>query len=304
MKKRNSLIELYRLLFALNVVKNHGFFPEGIPYFGPGRVSVEFFFILSGFLFVRTLEQGKDAPLKTGLGKVLIGKTKPLLIPLIIGLVCNLACNLVSGAYFDGIWGYLWYVHSMLVVFMGYVALRKWIKSDQAFWGVVIGVFAVATTMRFSGIFYSWGNIRAAAALSLGMLLTKLPPIRLKHQNLLWLVLVPVQAACLAIVGLMAADAEILGGFRWLELLMDTVLYPALIYFTFQLKFHSGVLNYLGGLSFGLYAFQCPADLLRTLGFDNRIWLLLFIIAAAVLEDGGKRIWRFYKNHRTGKLPA
>ena len=60
MKKRNSLIEFYRFFFALNVVKNHGFFPEGFHYFSPGRVSVEFFFVLSGYLFVRTLDKLKD----------------------------------------------------------------------------------------------------------------------------------------------------------------------------------------------------------------------------------------------------
>ena len=64
MKKRNALIEFYRFFFALNVVKNHGFFPEGLDYFSPGRVSVEFFFVLSGFLFVKTLDKLRDMPLQ------------------------------------------------------------------------------------------------------------------------------------------------------------------------------------------------------------------------------------------------
>ena len=45
MKKRNSLIELYRFFFALNAVKNHGFFPEGFNYFSwqsVGRILLRF----------------------------------------------------------------------------------------------------------------------------------------------------------------------------------------------------------------------------------------------------------------------
>ena len=49
-KKRNSLIEFFRFFFALNVVKNHGYFPYRTRLFSPGRISVEFFFVLSGIL--------------------------------------------------------------------------------------------------------------------------------------------------------------------------------------------------------------------------------------------------------------
>ena len=95
MKKRNSLIELYRFFFALNVVKNHGFFPEGLNYFSPGRVSVEFFFVLSGYLFLRTLDKLSELPLRESLVKLIVGKLKPLFFPLIIGLLSNIIYNIV-----------------------------------------------------------------------------------------------------------------------------------------------------------------------------------------------------------------
>lgn len=56
MKKRNSLIEFYRFIFAINVVKSHGMFPYNGPYIGPGRISVEFFFILTGFLLMPSIK--------------------------------------------------------------------------------------------------------------------------------------------------------------------------------------------------------------------------------------------------------
>lgn len=290
MKKRNSLIEFYRFFFALNVVKSHGFFPEGLPYFSPGRVSVEFFFVLTGYLFLRTLDKLKDMPLKEGVIKVIAVKIKPLLLPLVIGLVCNLAYNIISKEYFGGLWGYLWYVHAMIVTLIGYVVIRHFIKNDKAFWYTVIGIFALATLMRFSGILYSWGYVRAASTISLGMLLGRLPTLKIKKKWPIFIMLIPVQIACFSIVCFHLGNVEWWGGFMGVEAILNLVLYPALIYLTFQIDVESPVLNYLGALSFGLYAFQCPADLIRLLGVSNRYILLALIIAMAIIEDAGKRI--------------
>lgn len=289
MKKRNSLIELYRFFFALNVVKNHGFFPEGLNYFSPGRVSVEFFFVLSGFLFVRTLNRLSDLPLRESIPKLIVGKLKPLLFPLIIGVLSNIIYNIVAKEYFDGIWGYLWYIEAMMLVFVAYLILRKIIKSEKVFLYVVLGIFILATLMRFSGIFYEWGYVRAAATISLGMLLSKLPKIEIERKWIAWVILIPVQAMCFVIVCFHLGNVDWFGGFRGVEFILDNLLYPALIYLTFNVSISSKVLDYLGALSFGLYAFQCPADLFRLLGISNVYILLLIIVTLAVTEDVVKR---------------
>lgn len=299
MKKRNSLIELYRFFFALNVVKNHGFFPEGFNYFSPGRVSVEFFFVLSGYLFARTLDRLKDLPLKEGLLKLVVGKLKPLFAPLIIGVVTNIIYNIIAKEYFDSVWGYLWYVEAMMLILIAYLILRRLIKSDKAFTYTVLGVFIVATLMRFSGIFYTWGYVRAAATVSLGMLLAKLPKIQLRRKWIVWIALVPIQAMCVIIVCFHLGNTDWWGGFRGVEFILDNLLYPALIYLTFNVSVNSRILNYLGGLSFGLYAFQCPADLMRLLGISNRYILLVTIVVLAIAEDLIKRIVRAKKNKLT-----
>lgn len=295
MKQKNSLIELYRFLFALNVVKSHSFLPVITPYFSPGRISVEFFFILSGYLFVRTLDRLKDLPLKQSLPKLIVGKLKPLFLPLVIGLACNGVYILITREYMTGIWGYLWYVHAMIVTMIGYLALRRVIRSDKTFFYATVGICIAATLMRFSGIFYTWGYVRGAAAISLGMLLSKLPPIQIRRRGLLWLALLPVFGIIFAIVCYSWGNVEIWGGFRCVEFILDYVLYPALIYLTWNIRFHSKLLNYLGALSFGLYAFQCPADLLRALGVGNRYILFGVIVIATLLEDTGKRLLRRHK---------
>ena len=290
MKKRNSLIELYRFFFALNVVKNHGFFPEGFNYFSPGRVSVEFFFVLSGFLFVGTLEKLSDLPLNKSLPKMIVGKLKPLFFPLIIGVLSNIIYNIVAKEYFDGIWGYLWYIEAMMLVFIAYLVLRRVIKSEKVFTYVTLGIFTLATLMRFSGVFYEWGYVRAFATISLGMLLSKLPKIEIERKWIAWVILIPVQAMCFVIVCFHLGNVDWFGGFRGVEFILDNLLYPALIYLTFNVSISSNVLDYLGALSFGLYAFQCPADLFRLLGISNVYILLLIIVTLAVTEDVVKRI--------------
>lgn len=92
-------------------------------------------------------------------------------------------------------------------------------------------------------------------------------------------------------------NLEAFGGFRWAEAILDLLLYPALIYLTFGLRVSSRPLDYLGALSFGLYAFQCPADLLRLFGVSNNYILLSLIVLLAILEDAAKRLWR----HRRGR---
>jgi peptidoglycan/LPS O-acetylase OafA/YrhL len=153
----------------------------------------------------------------------------------------------------------------------------------------------MATLMRFSGIFYEWGYVRAAATISLGMLLAKAPKIEIKKRWLIWVLLIPVQIACLSVVCFHLGNVEWFGGFMGVEFILDNLLYPALIYLTFNVNVSSRALNYLGSLSFGLYAFQCPADLLRLVGLGNRYILLFIIVALTITEDVIKRIYKSRK---------
>lgn len=296
MKKRNSLIELYRFFFALNVVKSHGFFPEGLNLFSPGRVSVEFFFVLSGYLFLRTLEKLEGLPLKNSLPKLIVAKLKPLAFPLIIGLLSNIVYNIVTKEYFSGIWGYLWYVEAMMIVFVAYLILKRIIKNEKTFYCVVLGVFIAATLLRFSGVLYRFGYIRAASTISLGMLLARVPQLNIRRKWIGWVLLAPIAAACFLVVCFHLGNVEWWGGFMGIELILDCVLYPALIYLTFNVKLESRVLNYLGSLSFGLYAFQCPLDLARLFGLGNRWVLLSSIVFLAIAENLVKRILQKRKN--------
>ena len=298
-KVRNGLIDLYRFLLAVVVVKSHGLFILDGPYFGPGRVCVEFFFVLSGYLFLSFLNKCKDRPLKDSLLALLKSRVMPLLIPTVIGIVANTAEAFFDGQSFSP-WGYLWYVRVMLVEMLILVLLRTFIKRDRLFYLIIGGVMLVALVLKFSGITYSWGYCRGASSIPMGIFTAMLPKISRKYRWLSRLLLLPVFAACFSIVCFGLGDVEWLG-IRIPELLLDNLLYPLLIYLSFSLDFSCRLFSYLGALSFGLYAFQCPADLFRVMGVKSP-WLLFgFILLATLVEDGIKRIVRHVRKKRASE---
>ena len=292
-KGRNGLIDLYRFILAINVLKNHSLFIYRGPYMTPGRVSVEFFFVLSGFLFATYLDRHRDDELKMGLPRMFLNKLRPLMIPTVIAIVCNSVNSILEGGFNP--FGYLWYVKSMMIAYAVYYLLRLIIKSDVAFVSVTAGICFAATALKFFTPMYSWGEVRAFSELSLGILLAYLPQIKSRKNLLVVPPLVLAAAGCLAIVFFGLGDIED-AGIRWVEMILDLLLYPSLVYLTFHLDVKSRWMSYLGALSFGLYAFQCPADLIRTLGLTDVNILFAIIVALTLIEDGGKRIWKAKKS--------
>ena len=112
---RNSLIELYRFLFAMWVVWYHGFFVFKNQFFNHGYIAVEFFFILSGFYILQTIDKYKDKSFFTGLWKMLWSRVKSLSLPFIVGLVFVFWFMFLEGQI--SLLGYLWYIPFMLLSF-------------------------------------------------------------------------------------------------------------------------------------------------------------------------------------------
>ena len=285
MKKKNSLIELYRFIFAMNVVKNHGYFPYRGQYFSPGRISVEFFFVLSGRFLIKTIDKYRDYPFFKGLFVLIKDKLSSLGIPLIVGLIFNIAYKFVVGvdSFADiGIWGYLWYVHDMFMALTFYYAVRRLVKSEKTFLIVTAAVFVVATVLHIMPTFWSWGYFRSFSSMSAGVLVSYLPKYKPKRRFLALIPLFVAQAWALRML--------LFGFERVEEVLLDIVVYPALIYFSFNVEVHSSVLNYLGSLSFGLYAYQCVTRFLESVGFGNEWLYFIIILTLTVVTDLIKRL--------------
>lgn len=286
-KARNGLIDLYRFLLSLVVVKSHSLFVLHGPYFGPGRACVEFFFVLSGYLFWSFLSKNKNKSIKENILQLHKTRFLPLAIPICIGVLSNIIESCVVGEL--SVWGYLWYVEVMFIEMIVLILLRKLIKRDKWFMIAILGIMTVALILKFFGPFYTWGFFRGASSIPLGIFIASLPKIKKKWVAALFLI--PTLIGCFTVLCFNLTNVEWLG-YRIPELILDNVLYPALIYFSFCLEFKSKLCSYLGALSFGLYAFQCTADMFRTLGLNNTRVLFGFILFATVVEDLGKRAYR------------
>ena len=84
---RNSLLELYRFLFSIWVVWYHGFFVFKNQFFNHGYIAVEFFFILSGFYILKSIEKHKHQPFFRGLCQLLWKRMKSLGLAFCIGII-------------------------------------------------------------------------------------------------------------------------------------------------------------------------------------------------------------------------
>ena len=170
----------------------------------------------------------------------------------------------------------------MLVVFLFYYTVRKFVKSKKAFAIISATVFVAASVIHAFPAFYSWGYFRAFSAMSAGLLISLLPSLKLKKPWLIWL---PLTCVCLLVLKMLLFNFTFAE-----EELLDLILYPALIYLAFQISVSNKFFNYLGALSFGLYAYQSIPRFITKLGYDN-VWVSFLIIAvSAVLTDLIKRL--------------
>ena len=187
-RERNGLIDLYRFLLALVVAKSHGLFILSGPYFGSGRICVEFFFVLSGYLFFSFLQKSKSLPLWDVIRSFVKSRIFPLAFPVVIAFASNAAVCILEGKSVN-IWGYLWYVRVMISTMVLLLVLRKLIKNDGCFAIIIAALMLTALVLKFFGPFYSRGDIRAVSSLPMGVLIAMLPKIKGRRNRLTWLFL-------------------------------------------------------------------------------------------------------------------
>lgn len=275
-KQKNSIIEILRFIFAINVVKSHGFCPYRDFLFVSGRLSVEFFFVLSGYLFVKSIKKYVENE-KTVLKNIeclYIDKFKKLGLPLFIALAFNLIYKIIFKPDSIGIWNYLWYVHDLLIVFSTYICLKKLFKKEKVFIVSIIIITLLFGTFRLFEPFSKWGTFRSFTSVGLGFLIAKVPKI--KNKIILNIVFT---------ISLLFAFRMIWFDFTLVEELILTYIgYPLLIYTAFQINFYFKFFNYLGSLSFGLYAFQSVAKFIKAMGIYNTYVLFIIIFLLTIID--------------------
>jgi len=289
--QRNGLIELYRFLFALWVVWYHSYFILKNQYFNHGYIAVEFFFILSGFYLLKSIEKYNEKPLFRGLWSLLWKRTKSLGLPFIIGLVFVFWFMLLEGQI--TLLGYLWYIPFMLLAFAIIYILRRLIKNTKVFLLIIVSFVVISYLLLYIPILEGWGLFRGLGGVSLGVLISFIPKINLKTKsiNFNWII-------TFALFGVVVFLAYLPKENLVSEYFLVLLLMPMLIYFTNTLSVDCRLFNFLGSLSFGLYAYQCVLRVIEYYIPLAQYWLFLILVGLVLVD---KLVGHTYKRIKKDK---
>ena len=261
---KNGLIELFRFLCSLWVAYFHGFSPILSDKFSGGNISVDFFFMVSGFFFLKSIEKYREKPFWEGVHFIFWGRTKKFIIPLVIAALSILYCNIMFELEFNGFnWplSFLWFFAAQFVFLSLFFLILKHIKSVASFnaWCVVIICVSIFISEFFPNPIKA--PFRSPAMLAIGMLLSQVPKLNIsmkdesRAQNLNLIL----NAVGFSLAALASLYIAYLPGFEIEKIyVFGCVICPMLLYFASALPVRSKFLNLLGELSVFIYLGQCP----------------------------------------------
>ena len=281
--KKNSLIELYRFLFAMWVVYYHGyFFLEKTSLFSEGRIAVDFFFVLTGFFLINTIDRLVKEPFFKGLGTLIWSRVSKLGLALIASLLCAAVYFFLEPEWqfiYISIFGYMWYIPMMVIAFIVLFTARYFIKNKYIYCLILFVLAATSYALLFT-VCKGWGIFRGIGGVSLGVLASQIKKNNFNSKgfnlNILFTALVFAAIFVLAIL-----PKPVI----FIEIGMIVILYPALLYFTSHVELHLKPLNFLGSLSFGFYAYQTVLRILEKYELVTKCYWLFLILLGFVLLD-------------------
>ena len=286
-KKRNGLLEVYRLFFCFWVMYFHDFLFLGkTGDFSGGYLGVEFFFILSGFFLMRSMRKFKDERIMEGVKKLVGSRLKTMAMPLLVCIPFNLICATI---FFldDFIYSfgfsicYLWYILYLVIGIVIFYLLYRWIKQEKGFI-IVLNVLAVAMCAVHFSIgskydyyaHYSLFGVRMLWTMSVGMLLSYVPQKALKWKNFnVYTLLIPI---VVAVLFYLAYIPKTYG----LHFVM-VVLFVCLIYISSTVNVGGKFFDYIGKLSVRMYIYMALLCMLSLFGLvDYRILFLIDLVVS------------------------
>lgn len=293
--KRNSLIEFYRFLFAMWVVYYHGyFFLPKTQYFSSGYLAVDFFFMLTGYFIMKDIIKQSDQSLIKGVINLVWKKLKPLGVTLIISLFFALVYFFLNLQDLGSPWGFMWYIKWLIIVPVLFYLLYRALPNKKLFYIAIAAIVCVSYVLQAT-LFYGVGILRGLTGIGLGVLLSLIPKNNLKIKNF---------NLNFVFSGLFIIATVLFACFNYKmqnpDHLFILCLAPGLLYFTSCVTISCKTLNYLGGLAFGLYAYQTICRVVEHMGWlndrEHYVQLFCIVFVCAVLDDLIRRIVRNYKN--------
>jgi len=288
--QKNGLIELFRFLCSLWVAYFHGFSPILSDKFNGENVSTDFFFMISGFFFLKSIEKYIDKPFSEGIHFIFIGRTKRFIVPLTIAAFSVFLCNILFELDFNGFnWplSFLWFFAAQLVFLSLYYILLKKIKRRSLFNIVCAIVICVCMSMHLLDLKQFDRVVRSPAMLALGMLISQIPSLKIELKDKLKADKLSLLINAVCFVGFAITFiylAYLPGEAVWKKLLLCCLVCPAVLYFANALPVYSKFLNFLGELSLFIYLAQCPILIHHyTVSRDTRDQFPIFCICIVAM---------------------
>lgn len=261
---KNGLIELFRFLCAVWVAYFHGFFPILSDKFNGENVSVDFFFMVSGLFFLKSIEKHRNGPLSEGIRSIFWGRTKRFFVPLMIAALSILYCNIAFELDFNGFnWplSFLWFFAAQFVYLsVFYLILRKIDKRST--FNIICAIIAcICISLCIFDLKQFYRVVRGPAMIAIGILTSQIPKIELRLEDKAKarkasLLLNAFGFAFSAIAFLYLAYLP--GQATWKAHLLCCVICPSLLYFAGALPVRSKLLDLLGEFSVFIYLAQLP----------------------------------------------
>lgn len=310
--KRNSFLEIFRFVFSFFILFYHGYFVVDTPVFCNTNYFVDFFFILSGIYFVYTIAKFQQFKAVEGALKLFWDRLKKLGIPLLISYAFVVASWFIKGSNIFAL-RYLWFVHILLIMYLVIYFLRALIKNEKIFNLIMVVTVVVCFVARFICLIkfgsdsfntftdnlYYMDEIRGVMCICFGILLRNVPAIAFKTKTRENIFMYSMLVICLACIGasIWISYQSILAK-RIVEIIMDLVVFPMIIYLSKYIVFTSNVLNKLGYISIQVYVYQCIAMFIRKAGVESHIIQFSSIVLAILLTllfDYRKEIAKIFK---------
>ena len=261
--RKNGLIELIRFLCSVWVAYYHGFFPILSGKFNGANVSVDFFFLITGMFFLKSVEKYRDKPYFPGVRSIIWGRTKRFAVLLAIAAGSVLLSNIIFPMDLGFNWplSFLWFFAAQYLLLALYFLLYKKVRNKTVFNIILVVIILISMSLFKISVQNIHIPLRTPAMFALGMLLSQIPSLKIvgKDGSLKKGATVALNSVGFAIsAGILLYLAYLPQYEIWKLHLMCCVICPAVLYFANTLPVYGKFFDLLGEFSLYIYLGQCP----------------------------------------------
>ena len=286
--KRNGLLEIYRLIICFWPLYFHNFFfwlKDGKS-FSVAELSVDFFFVLSGFFLMRAMRREKDTPVLLGTWKLMFGRVKPMMFTMCFITVFNFVCFalFIRENYLETLhllFMYWWFVLFLTVGIGVLYLLYRALGSEKRFVIFLVILVILMALVQYGtvekGMFFTRIVFftRTLGCIPVGILISYIPQLKCKKINLNIIFVVILVPTLLYL----AYNEK-----TFLTRLIMIAMFAALVYFSTGISVGGKVFDFLGQLSVRMYLYMSFVTMLYMLGLTNHRALFVIDVALAVMD--------------------